>query len=211
MSLIPGNFDSGNHYSTTVIFCTSINCRRYTAVIAGSIAGGFIAIASLLICITYCYCRCRRRPSQANITFVNTINHKTTKYTFCDINLFKSGIWSSRYLQFGIWHGPIYFSLLFDSQLLKVTGSGSDDIGRFTIDGIYSNKTGRIGLMKTYRFDSTTRIEHLDHQIIIQLIWNSEMRQFEGTRYVRTKTYREENKFELKFNKQQRISPNERV
>jgi len=114
-------------------------------------------------------------------------------------------------LQFGVWHGPIYISLSFDPQMFKVTGSGCDDIGRFTVDGTYSTKTGRIGLTKIYRFDATTRIEHLEHQIIIQLVWNSETRQFEGKRYVRTKTYREENRFELKFSKQQRISPHERV
>jgi hypothetical protein len=110
-----------------------------------------------------------------------------------------------------MWRGPIYVSLSFDPQLSKITGSGSDDVGQFTIDGTFSNKTGRIGLTETYRFNSTTRVEHLDHHRIIQLIWNSETRLFEGTRYVRTKTYREENRFELKFSKPQQISPDERV
>ncbi|CAF4389171.1 unnamed protein product, partial [Rotaria sordida] len=31
-----------------------------------------------------------------------------------------------------------------------ITGSGSDDIGTFTINGIYSVETRRIGLTKTY-------------------------------------------------------------
>lgn len=161
--------------------------------------GGGIIMILVLIGILFCCCRCRGQPSQTNLKFVNVTNRKHNIY---DNTLFKSGIWSSRYLQCGIWHGPNYFTLSFDSRLLKVTGSGADHIGMFIIDGTYSIRTGRIGLTKIYQFPNRNQSENLEYQIIIQLIWNSETRQFEGKRYVRTKIYREENRFELKFSKQ---------
>jgi hypothetical protein len=114
-------------------------------------------------------------------------------------------------MQFGRWHGPDYFSLSFDSQTFQITGSGSDNIGMFVVDGIYSIKTGRIGLTQIYQSTNGNRAGNLEHQIIIQLVWNSQTRQFEGKRYVRTRTYREENRFELKFNKQQQLSPNGKI
>jgi hypothetical protein len=210
---ILGNFNGNNHYDGTDNFCSSINCRQHTAVIAGSIAGGVFGMILLVICILLFYCRCRHRPSQTNLTFVNKKNHKNNKHQLYDITIFKSGIWSSRYLQFGIWHGPNYFSLSFDSQLFKVTGTGSDNIGMFIIDGTYSIRSSRMALTKIYQLGIGNRSENLEHQIIIQLVWNDDTRQFEGKRYVQIKNFREENRFELKFSKQQQqqLSPHERV
>lgn len=207
-SFIPDNIAGDSHYGNTVIFCSSISCRRYTALIAGSIVGGGISIILLLICISHCYRRCRRRPSQTNTTFVKATNHKSNSY---DSSLFKSGIWSSRYLQYGIWHGPTYLSLSFYSHLCEVAGSGSDDLGTFTIAGTYSTKTGRMGLTKVSRSDAGNRTEQLEDQVIIQLVWNSQSRQFEGKRYVRNKTYHEENRMELKFSRPSPPPPVDRV
>lgn len=92
-------------------------------------------------------------------------------------------------------------SLSFDSLRFEVTGSGSDDLGTFTITGTYSPKTTRMALTKVYR---------MNHQIIIQLIWNYQTRQFEGKRYLQCKTYREENRFELKFSRLPRNSSDAR-
>lgn len=117
------------------------------------------------------------------------------------MNLFKSGIWSSRYLRYGIWQGPYSITLSFDSHLFEVTGSGSDDLGTFTITGTYSPKTTRMALTKIYR---------MNYQIILQLIWNDQTRQFEGKRYLQCKISREENRFELKFNRLSRHSSTER-
>jgi len=210
-SFIPGDFDGNTHYDTSDIFCPSINCRQHTAVIAGSIVGGGTGTILILIGILFCCCRCRGQPSKTNLAFVNATNHKNNKHKLSDITLFKSGIWSSRYLQLGIWHGPNYFSLVFDSQSFKITGSGTDNIGMFIIDGIYSIRTGRMGLTKIYQIANGNRSENFEHQIIIQLVWNDETHQFEGKRYVRTKKYREENRFELKFSRQQQFSSNEQV
>jgi hypothetical protein len=58
-------------------------------------------------------------------------------------------------------------------------------------------------MIKAYQLGTGNRLDKFDYQMIIQLIWNSETRQFEGKWYVQTKKYRGENKFELRFSKQQ--------
>ncbi len=83
--------------------------------------------------------------------------------------MFKSGYWNSRYFQYGEWHGPCRFPLIFDGHSMKITGSGSDDVGEFTIDGIYSTETSRIGLTKKYQAGTGNRSENLGHQVTIQL------------------------------------------
>lgn len=177
------------------MFCSSGNCRRYTALIAGSIVGGSVAIILCLLGLFLCIRRCKNRPSKSNAIFVHDSNASNITHG----NLFQSGIWSSRYLHDGIWHGPHSISLSFDGQLFEVTGSGSDELGTFTVTGPYSNKTARMGLMQVYRTN------HLERQIILQVIWNPQTRQFEGKRYVRCKTHREETQFELKFNRSARV------
>lgn len=211
-SLIAGNADGNSVYGMTNSFCSGVKCRHSTAIIAGSIVGGGLAMILLLIGIIICSRRCKGRPSQTNLTFINATNNRNNKHQFYDITLFKSGIWSGRYLQFGIWHDVQRLTLKFDPQSFKVTGSGSDNVGMFIIDGYYSNRTGRMGIVKTYLIGTGNRLQNFGHHVIIQVTWNSETRQFEGKWYVQTKRYREENKIELKFSKQQQqISPHENV
>lgn len=195
---------AGNtQYSNSYFSCTNIRCRKYNAVIAGSIVGGGIVLISIAVCIIVCYRQGRYRPSQTNLQFVSSKYHENNDNVWYDINLFQSGIWSYRYLQLGTWHGPTHMSLSFDSQFLKITGSGADSTGAFTIDGTYSMKTGRVGLTKSYQFDAGNRLENSHRSIIIQLEWDAERRQFIGKQYVRNKKHREVNKFEMKLTKQQ--------
>jgi hypothetical protein len=81
---------------------------------------------------------------------------------------------------------------------MKVTGSGSDDVGAFTIEGIYSTKTNRIDLTKTYQLDTDNCSENLENQITIQLTWNTQNRQFEGKWYAQTGTCHDDGEFMLK-------------
>jgi hypothetical protein len=82
---------------------------------------------------------------------------------------------------------------------MKVTGSGSDDVGVFTIDGIYSTETNRIGLKKTYELGTGDRSDNLGHQVKIQLTWNTQNRQFEGKWYVEQSKHHDDGEFVLKF------------
>jgi hypothetical protein len=127
-------------------------------------------------------------------------NRQKTKDEVDNVNPFQSGLWSSQYFQYGKRHGPHQFPLTFDPQSVKVMGSGSDDIGSFTIDGIYSIQTYRIGLTKIYQEGTgnpTENFGHL-HVVTIQLTWNKRKRQFEGKYYVVKPKY-DEGRFKLKF------------
>jgi hypothetical protein len=94
---------------------------------------------------------------------------------------------------------------------MKITGSGADDVGTFTIDGTYSVETRRIGLTKQYQAGNGNRSENLGHQVTIQLTWHSDNHQFEGKWYVTTNKYRGEDKFELKFDGQEQPPAYEKV
>jgi hypothetical protein len=149
------------------------------------------------------YARYRRgRPSRSNKIFIAKETTENCEQEKSDISIFKSGYWKSRYFQYGQWHGFHRFSLTFDSHSMKITGSGTDGIGKFTIDGIYSIETGRLGLTKKYLPGTGNQSENLGHHVTIQLMWNAQNDQFEGKWYVQTNKYRGEDKFELKFDGQ---------
>jgi hypothetical protein len=112
---------------------------------------------------------------------------------------FVSGIWSSQYYQYEKWHGPHFLRLDFELHTSKITGSGSDDVGKYSIEGIYSVKSNRIGLIKTYRKGTGDPKQNLGHRVTIQLAWNSNLRIFQGKWYVWTYKYGEQDKFHLEF------------
>ncbi len=158
-----------------------------------------------------CYRSCKSRPLQKNSIGINVANSKQLDQKTFEVSVFRSGIWSNRYFQYGKWHGPHRFLLSFDSQSMRVVGSGSDDIGAFTIDGTYSIQTRRLYLTKKYQPDTGDRSKTLGHQVIIQLVWNTQHNQFEGTWYVQTGAYHSENKFQLKFDGQHLLTIDEEV
>lgn len=134
---------------------------------------------------------------RSNWIFVHcTRRNRSTKYSR---PLFPSGTWVSRYYQYGKWHDPYELELSFDSENCQVTGSGSDDVGQFIIVGIYSTKTLRMGLKKTYKYGTGNPRENLGHTVAIQLKWNQERSCFLGKWFVQTSQYHGENMWELKF------------
>ncbi|CAF1469126.1 unnamed protein product [Adineta steineri] len=114
-------------------------------------------------------------------------------------SLFSSGQWMSRYFQYKQWHGPHLFSLFFNHKQQKVTGSGEDDVGEFSIDGIYSLNTRRIALTKKYQKGTGNSSQNLGHTVIIQIKWDSQKQLFDGKWYVKTNKYQGEDRFELQF------------
>lgn len=114
-------------------------------------------------------------------------------------SIFHSGTWTSQYYQYGKLHGPHHLSLNFDYGLMNVSGHGSDDVGTYKINGIYSTETERIGLTKTYKTGTGDFRENLGHNVTIQLYWNPNHNQFEGKWYVQTAKYRGEDRFVLKI------------
>ncbi len=116
-------------------------------------------------------------------------------------NIFQSGIWSGRYCQYEEWHDPRQFSLLFDSHSFTIIGTGSDDVGAFTVSGKYSTTTNEIELIKTYQQGTGDEKENLGHSVTIEVTWDPEKQLFAGNWYVDTSSYRDDDLFELKFQK----------
>lgn len=155
----------------------------------------------------YCCWRiCAGKPRRPNASFVsrNTTNEEELKSI--DLNLFQSGIWRSQYYQYSKWHGPQELQLTFDSLQSKVTGSGSDNIGVYSINGIYSTQSRRMGLTKTYQLGTGNPLENLGHDVTIQVEWNRYNQQFEGKWYVRTNKFRGSGDFKLTYIQSSSIS-----
>jgi hypothetical protein len=146
-----------------------------------------------------------RRIVNRNTTLHEANKKASVKYTPCDISVFKSGSWSARYLQFGEWCEPSCVSLSFDHISSKINGSGSDEVGAYTISGSYSKEEGRMLLIKRYQLGTGDPTGNLGHRVLIRLVWNPEICQFEGHWYVRTNVYCGADQFELKFNDESKI------
>lgn len=64
-----------------------------------------------------------------------------------------SGTWRGYYNQYGSRHAVCEFKLAFNGD--RVHGNGVDDVGSYSIDGFYSQGTGRIAFRKQYVQGST--------------------------------------------------------
>jgi hypothetical protein len=181
------------------ISCETPDCRLENALLgAGIVVAGFILCVPICACIACWHLCCgKTQLQQKNIISANSGYEKSHRQGANYVYPFQSGIWSSRYFQYKKWHGPHQFPLSFDPQSMKVTGSGSDDVGVFTIDGIYSTESNRIDLTKTYQLDN--RSENLGNQVTIQLIWNCSDHQFKGKLSAQTSRYDDDTEFELEF------------
>ena len=129
------------------------------------------------------------------------INLPSAEIELPDSDQFESGVWSSRYYQYGIWHGPYQFSLVFDPETSQVTGNGWDDVGEYTVQGLYSRRTNRMSLIKGYRKGTGNRTQNLGHNVTIQVAWKSSERLFEGRWFVKTSKYSGDDKFQLRLEK----------
>jgi hypothetical protein len=158
-----------------------------------------------LICVC-CFCyACHQKdkgePCQTNETFV-ALNRRDVERGAKELylnNAFQSGTCSCRYYQYGAWHGPHLLSLSFNDADMTIKGSGTDDVGTFTADGIYSKSTRRIGLTEHYQRGTGDPSQNLGHDVAIQVIYNAQRNQFEGKWYVQTHKYHGEGQIEFKF------------
>jgi len=88
---------------------------------------------------------------------------------------------------------------VFDRPHGKVTGKGLDDVGDFTIDGIFSSENLRLALTQKYQAGTGDLKENFGHTSTIQLKWNSSNKEFQGMWFVQTSTYSGNGEFKLKF------------
>lgn len=173
------------------------------------VSGGFISywifipLVVLICCCSVCLCHQKDKgePSQSNQMFITSDSkdvERDGEHLYLS-NAFQSGIWSCRYYQYSEWHGPHLLTLHFDNTNMTIKGSGTDDIGTFTVDGIYSESTRRIGLTEHYQYGTGDPTQNLGHDVTIQVEYNSQSNQFEGKWYVKTQKYQGENQIEFKF------------
>jgi hypothetical protein len=154
---------------------------------------------SLLYCVIKYFCTSHQVESlPSHSTFISMPIEQKSKEEVNNFNPFQSGLWSSRYFQHGKWHELLQFPLTFYPQSTKVTGSGSDNIGSFTVNGMYSIQTRRISLTKEYLVGTGNPKENFGHSVIIQLTWNAEKNQLEGRWYM-IKPKCDNGEFKLRF------------
>ncbi|XP_037031254.1 uncharacterized protein LOC119070849 [Bradysia coprophila] len=183
---------SYNNNSSGRSNCVGRECWKQFFIIMGIVT----SVGATIFCCRCCYHNNNGRPVENNSEFVNSeSSHR--QYALIK-NAFQTGMWSSRFYQHGTWHGPHQLHLSFNPHSMAVIGSGRDDVGEFTIDGIFSDRTQRMGLTKYYKLGTGDAVENLGHFVIIQVTYEAELGQFEGKWYVQTAKYHGEDKFVLK-------------
>lgn len=150
----------------------------------------------------FCVRRWRGRAYRSNVDFIRQGSNVASTY---EKDHFESGPWSSRYYQYSAWHGPHALTLNFDRGMSTIRGEGTDDVGNYTVEGVFSIETHRMGLTKTYRAGTGNSRENFGHSVTLQLAWNPANEQFEGKWFIQTARYRGEDKFQLKFGNHTRI------
>jgi hypothetical protein len=158
----------------------------------------FIIIVLIGCCIMFKSNSTPSTPSTSNTAFVRV---PTKEIKIDDVNIFQTGVWSSRYLQYGSWHESHELLLSYDPKSFTVNGHGSDEVGGYTIIGKYSMQTNEIELTKTYQPGTGNLAENLEHIAKIEVTWNPTERQFVGKYYVDTSKFFGEDIFQLKFEK----------
>ena len=170
----------------------------------GAIIGGVVGGVVLLFIVLFVFCClcggltgkfiiCRGRPLRSNNSYIQS--GVSVGYNISH-SIFKSGIFSSYYYQYGSDHGPFRMKLGFYPEGgYIVHGGGTDNIGTYVIIGVYSPRTLRMGLEKRYQIGTGDPKENLGHTVTIQVQWNHENQHFEGKYYLRTEKHRDENKF----------------
>ncbi|CAF4390988.1 unnamed protein product, partial [Rotaria sp. Silwood2] len=172
--------------------CTNDTCQNQNATKTWITIAGISCIIGVIFYLKWW----SGRPLRSNVSYIALPSNEISEQVF---NQFKSGLWSSRYYQYNAWHGPHQLSLSFDPETSKVTGNGSDDVGNYNIEGIYSPTTHRMGLTKKYQYGTGDPSQNLGHYVTIQVTWNTRRRRFKGKWFVRTNKYTGENKFDLKL------------
>ncbi|CAF1600950.1 unnamed protein product, partial [Didymodactylos carnosus] len=114
-------------------------------------------------------------------------------------DIFQSGSWTGEYFQDGYCHQLPACIIKFNDESSTLTGYGTDDTGDYKLKGVYSTRTLKMGIVKTYILGTGPDLrQNLGHHVNIQLGWNENEKDFQGKWYVRTSEYQSENKYKLR-------------
>ncbi|CAF1950149.1 unnamed protein product [Rotaria magnacalcarata] len=180
--------------------CQGADCSK-AGIIAGSVIGGVLGLIGIIVLTIFCCRRYRAQHADSNDTFISksSTNERYRNYQTYEEDYFNNGDWLSRYHQYGRWNGPHRMSLVFDRNTNRVTGNGSDNVGKFIIDGTFSLENQRVAMVKTYELGTGDPKENFGHTVDLQMTWNSKNGQFEGKWCVNANHYRGEDNFEMKY------------
>ena len=118
------------------------------------------------------------------------VHDRSVNYdSYNDQNPFITGLYSGCYDQGQDEHNMKAFRLRFDQETETVQGNGTDNVGNYTIDGIYSNRTKRIALNKTYIRGTGNAEQNLGHTVKVLLEFDIKRNEFQGDYHVKTKKY----------------------
>ena len=110
------------------------------------------------------------------------LHHQTTVR-----KVFIDGAYYGHYKQYGRKYTMRSFELQFNNNI--VCGCGVDSVGSYLIKGIYSEKTQRMSLNKTYIEGTGNPEENLGHTVRVRLEYDTESNQFIGKWCVKTLRY----------------------
>ena len=154
----------------------------------------FLSVIYGLPCLSY-FCMwivftisnkcCTKKKKKKNNEYEYVHNSKHVKKTDCDP--FVDGQYSGYYKQYGKNYPMKNFRLQFEDNI--VTGNGSDKVGDYNLKGVYSIKTQRMILDKTYIAGTGDRDQNLGHTVKIRLEYNLQKDEFKGDWHVKTHKY----------------------
>ncbi|CAF0935635.1 unnamed protein product [Adineta steineri] len=163
------------------------------------VAGGSLGLIFMISMGIFIYCLCFKKRQHIP-TFPVVIYEKSKQEEDVqEANRFQSGTWSIEYYHNEGWYGPFQITLSFNSQSMQVTGSGSDNVGIFTLNGVYSAISEQINMTKKYQLGTGDPIENKGHEVKMQLRWQSTNQQFEGSLLISYSGYQVQGKCRLKF------------
>ncbi|CAF0986924.1 unnamed protein product [Adineta steineri] len=163
------------------------------------IAGGSLGLIFMISMGIFVYHLCFKKQQHVS-TFPVVIYEKTKQEEDVqEANRFQSGTWSIEYYHNEEWYGPFQITLSFNSQSMQVTGSGSDNVGIFALNGVYSAVLEQINITKKYQLGTGDPIENKGHEVKMQLRWHSINHQFEGSSLINYSDYQVQGKCRLKF------------
>lgn len=100
--------------------------------------------------------------------------------------VFRPGPYSTYSMKDGALHGPYHLTLAFyPTSGHIVFGKGEDEMGRYSVKGVYSPTTRRMGLEKYYQTGPTESDRNSRPKVTIQVQWNGSASGFEGKYYLK--------------------------
>eukprot|EP01084_Bolivina_argentea_P155036 270214_1 len=182
--------------------------------IVGGVIGGVLLLIIVVLCVIYRSCICDILcVCQKECKICTTINSKYLSSVWSkdpnewvndngifgkerqsETDPFIDGLYDGFYFQYDKKYLMDEVKLIFDG-MGSVKGSGTDGVGDYNINGIYSENTARMQLNQIYIEGTGDLSENFGHTVKIRLEYNTAKKQFMGSWYVNTGKYEDTGKW----------------